>query len=259
MIKKEIKGLVTCAHTFFGMYYYSFNALEKELDMHPKNHIDCLIIGPGYDGEITGLASDVDNYIRTYQPFELANAMRNAGIDSFVIDVMDINQDILSEIKKKPSQIKIGRGFWRTHYQRCLDEEDDSIQYYESFFPDCTLSEDRGHKRVQIPENVMDSIRTERRDIITDGVPGNMYDVVVGTTVRGYYFMSCFSNPELSGECKRQRENMLASVRAGGYLITTEGPSSGNGWELLEFKSVMSGSVHNESAGLYRKTEADNA
>ncbi|MBD3313438.1 hypothetical protein GF345_03265 [Candidatus Woesearchaeota archaeon] len=255
MFGKEIKGFMTCAHTFFGRHYYAFRALEEDIKKHPRDHMDCLVIGPGYDGEVTGPISDIDDYIRTYQPFELANAMINAGLESFVINVVDISPEVLSEIRKSPPLMKVSEGFWRSHLQRCLDKEDNLFSYYDSFFPDCTSSSAHGYKIVQIPDEVINSIKTEPRDIIADGIPERKFDAVVCTTVMSYYFMQCFNNPEISDEGKRQMEKMRDSIYPGGYLITTEEPFPGKEWEILEYKCISAGSVHTESSGLYRRIE----
>ncbi|MBN2111911.1 hypothetical protein JW707_02305 [Candidatus Woesearchaeota archaeon] len=264
MVTNTLRGWLTETSTGFGRHYKVFHALEKELIKNPKGSLDCLVVGPGLElhhanpvkkpnGEwaLVEKASSSKRYINSYQVFELANAARNAGIEDYYITALDINPDVLDEMRKRPALIRFYRDFWEKchHIHASLEEMDEMQQYFESFFRSNTLYAEGGERIVEIPDDVLSRVHLHEGDILADELPPESYDIVVCTVVLSHYSRECTHGVDHVPEVM---EKLCNAVKPGGFHINSELVFPGD-WEHIAYSPGRSTTMHQQYAHMMQK------
>ncbi len=242
------KGRFTPANTVFGGGFEIFQKLEDLLKKSNFGFLECLVIGPGVEETYRPSANFPEHYTRTYQVYELVNALRNSGIEDFSIDVIDINPRVLDEFRKTPTEIKVRRQFYYNHLIRV--DERRATQYYESFFPDCTILKEYFEKVVRVPEDVTSKIRLHQGDIVVDNIVPNSYDIGICTGALSFYSSEATHNH--NDPVPQIMEKIGNSIRPRGFLITSEFGGLKT-WELRGLNLNYSGTIHERSVGLIQK------
>ncbi len=247
LVDTELKGYLTETSTYFGRHCNSFRTLEKELKKEKPSSLSCLIIGPGIDYGLYGIDS---KFTRTYQPFELANVLAKAQILDYNIDILDINPDVINELKKDPILLSVPlkpSNFTYMHQGKL-----ESQIYFNSFFEDNTISHDNLNRVVEISKNVSSKFNLELADIIQYGLPVEKYDVVICTVLLSHY--SRDMTRRLYNPIPATLKKIENSIKPGGYLIDTEkDPFDTDDWKCIKHFSVNTPSIHSESTSLFRK------
>ena len=201
--------------------------------------MNCLVVGPGLD------MHQPQEYVRTYQPYELANCIRRAKVIDYQILVVDNNYKILKEVRRSPAILKIRLNF---ELDKLSQNPEKKKRHFNTFFTD--ISNTCSEKEVEIPANVTNKIRSSYCDIITDEIPENFYDIVICTTLLTHY------DPDVTHEYSRDPtlsivDKLAKSIKTGGFFITSE--SCPDGFKFLEDDSNFTDSLHITSASLFEK------
>ncbi|MBS3123188.1 hypothetical protein J4437_00995 [Candidatus Woesearchaeota archaeon] len=239
------KGRQTDTSTGFGRHYHVFQTLKEELrkrnDLKSKT-LECLIIGPGLR------YTDYDQrYINTYQPFELANALRYL---EWQADILDINTIVINELKKRPAKLNISKKYWENyhHIQEFEDRIGHQARYYDQFFENHKIEGNDSYKIVEIPDEILNRFNLIQGDIVQDQIKN--YDIIICTVVLSYY-QSSFTHDE-SIPFNTLPNKIISAVNKGGYLIASF--SQNADFELLGYSANFSyTSVHNEAASLSKR------
>ncbi len=252
-----LKGKMPCANTKFGRHYRAFDALREQMEKSGKKHYDCIVVGPGMD-------SAPAEFIRTYQPFELANSLMHAGIEDYQIDVMDMNPRVLEELKKRPAKILV-RNSMIYEYKYDIETDADRVseftKYHYRFFWNDQLADsffgDNHTKIVEIPETVTSKLKPIQGDIILDDIGKEKYDVAVCTVVLSHYYPGNINQILQMGEAPNVgsvMKKLKDSVNPGGFMISTElGTCGPDEWEEIAFHRNYAPENHETSAELVRK------
>lgn len=245
------KGYLTEISTGFGRHYSCFQALEARLKNAPPRNYRALIIGPGMESTLVTPA----HFTRTYQPFELANVFRLAGISSYEIEVVDINPDVIQEMAKVPTRLMIRRNFWKHihHYEEEEEDASNSRRYYSTFFSGCSVNDTAGFKVVEMPSDVASRIKPRLGDVILDSFPVAYYDVLLCTVLLSHY------TPEMThaqfNPVPRVMRKLSDSVKPGGYMFNSQlyDMACSAEWHLITISKALVATIHNTSAGLLQK------
>ena len=255
------KGRLTETATGFGRHYSVFQALEQKLKQIKKKSLKSLVIGPGLEPSFLGPFSK--EITKTYQPYELANTFHRSGFNNYTIDVMDINQKVLDEMKKSPTILKIHSNFWERNHKTIREskkEKENSKKYFDDFFMNSITKKqinpitkkEEMYRLVQIPEYVTKNIKLKLGDLITDKIPKKHYNVVVCTVLLSHYLPEMthdFFNP-----IPKVLNKLLDSVKFKGYFIDSYPWVDQRAWKIIEICEGDYATIHDTSATLsYRK------
>jgi len=234
------KGYLTDTNTYFGRHGYIFKKLWRELKKEKHSSMSCLIIGPGLENSLTDTSLE---FTKTYQPFELANILTRANISDYTIDILDINPDVLNELKKTPTLLNISK--LHTYHREVSND------YFQSFFSNNIIKDTPQNRIIKIPENVSSKFNLQLGDITRDSLPNEKYDVVICTVLLSHYYREVTG--ELYDPISRTLTKIENSIKSKGYLIDSEKYGPDNNWNLIAHHSVESPSIHPESTSLFRK------
>ena len=195
------KGYLTATYTHLGRHYYVFRSLESELKYEKPSSLSCLIIGPGMAEQ----RKRKDERTNTYQPFELANILNKTNVKDYTIDILDINPEVLDELKKRPSLIRVP----------IIPKNQDIViqRYYESFFPKNTIETYTDHRIVKIPESVTSRFHLQLGDIIKDELPKEKYDIVVSTVILTHYYREVTDADKDPGQNTLKKNRRLSKTK----------------------------------------------
>jgi hypothetical protein len=251
-MEEEIRGYMTETCTGFGRHYGMFQKLERSLKKRKIDSLKCLVVGPGLDYGATGEGLSGKNVIRTYQPYELANALRRGGVKNYEIDVMDINPKVLDEMRKSPTYLEIRADFWNhVHPSDFNEDPQKEKRYFNTFFTDQVRKSSGIFKMVEIPKIVNDRMNLSVGDIMADDIPKGEYDVAVCTVLLSHYGDEFFSGslPAVREVCNKLEE----SVKPNGYVIGTFPPIDFKFLKDMATSTSFSASIHDTSATLFQK------
>lgn len=178
--------------TMPGRHFPLFEKMHRFLEKEGhKSDITALLVGAGH--ELVG-----ESEIGTYQPFELANVIERAGIETYRIDVVDKREEALSCFVGSNNPRNIFRIFNRTHAEQYLliniyyanklfnsiyKTKMDMRDYFDNFFSERQERLNDNTMRIHVDNNLRSHFSPYQRDIFSQKLPGKDYDIVVCTAV----------------------------------------------------------------------------
>jgi len=204
--------------TYFGRNQFAMEEIGKRL-LEFKDSGEPIIIndvGPGAHPrkKIRLLGKEVMTENDSYEPFELLNEARKAGIapEKFLVYVLDIRPDVLITVKSTRT-VRVPAGGSSAPIEL-------AIPYLQNFFPDMQEKEKSGVIKVKIPKDYRRRIVCPEPFNIVEKPAPVQANITLGF-LQGS-FGSRSSSEEIEGDSTKISgiSNLAKSTRSGGYLIT---------------------------------------
>jgi hypothetical protein len=208
---------VTSMITYFARHAKQMRALTDIWRQEKPSIVRGLVVGPGLERGLAGI-------IGSYQPLELVNAILQAGIEDYWIDVLDTIETALYGYThlSEGAELIIEQELHKATFA----VDDDFDAYLASFLPDLERTirkskfptvrkgevvdaEEHIHS-IRIPPEVMARFGTVQGHIQTVDPSNAPYDVVICTNVIGYYTL----------ERKKLEERIRSWIIDDGLLLT---------------------------------------